>query len=304
LDYSDNTMDEAKGYERTVNEFFLAVKHFLRTGSNTGVEAFSKWGEDELAMNDRLEKAKETVHVAMCDNIDTMRVLYCVRELVVATNAYIEKVRAGGNVNKQLLKNVAAYITRIFDIFGLISREAAVGFPTGGAGEADLETLVLPYLNSLADFRSNVRGMARLVKAGDILGECDRLRDVVLPELGVRLEDKENEPTVIKLVDKEELKKEKEEKLAMEERKRLEKEAKKAEAAAKAAALEAQKKIPPGELFRNETTKYSQWDDKGIPTHNVDGTEIPKAQQKKLQKAWEAQEKKYSAYLKTQTEAT
>merc|ERR1711962_1392295 len=188
----------------------------------------------------------------------------------------------------------------IFDIFGLISREAAVGFPTGGSGEADLETLVLPYLNSMADFRSNVRSMAREVKAANILSECDRLRDIVLPELGVRLEDKEGEPTVIKLVDKEELKKEKEEKLALEERKRLEKEAKKAEAAAKAAALEAQKKIPPGELFRNETTKYSQWDDKGIPTHNVDGTEIPKAQQKKLQKAWEAQEKKYNAYLKTQ----
>jgi len=281
----------------------MGEKHLLRTGSNTGVEAFSKWGEEELAMNDRLEKAKETVHAAMCDNIDTMRVLYSVRELVVATNAYIERVRVGGNVNKQLIKNVATYITRIFDIFGLINREALVGFPTGGCGGGDLESLVLPYLASLAEFRGCVRGMARAVKAQDILAECDRLRDTVLPELGVRLEDKENEPTVIKLVDKEELKKEREEKLAMEERKRLEKEAKKAEAAAKAAALEAQKKIPPGELFRNETSKYSKWDEKGIPTHNIDGTEIPKAQQKKLQKLWEAQEKKYNSYMKTQTEA-
>merc|ERR1712076_162228 len=104
------------------------------------------------------------------------RVLYAVRELVVATNAYIEKVRSGGAVNKQLLKNVAVYITRIFDIFGLISREAAVGFPAGGSAEADLETLVLPYLNSLAEFRGNVRSMAREVKASNILAECDRLR--------------------------------------------------------------------------------------------------------------------------------
>jgi cysteinyl-tRNA synthetase len=32
LDYSDNTMDLAKAYEKTVNEFFLYVKHFLRWG--------------------------------------------------------------------------------------------------------------------------------------------------------------------------------------------------------------------------------------------------------------------------------
>merc|ERR1712098_342310 len=102
---------------------------------------------------------------------------------------------------------------------------------------------VMPYLQAMAEFRDNVRKDARELKASEILKECDRLRDDVLPELGVRLEDKESEATVIKLVDKEELLKEREEKKALEEKKRLEKEAKKAEAAAKAAALEAQKKI-------------------------------------------------------------
>jgi hypothetical protein len=38
------------------------------------------------------------------------------------------------------------------------------------------------------------------VKAGTILAECDTLRDVVLPNLGVRLEDKEGEPAVIQQV--------------------------------------------------------------------------------------------------------
>merc|ERR1712037_470767 len=132
-------------------------------------------------------------------------------------------------------------------------------------------------------------GMARQVKATDILAECDKLRDITLPDLGVRLEDKEGEPTVIKLVDKEELR-----------RKRQEKEAKKAKAAAEAAeALEAAK-IPPGEMFRKETDKYSAWDDKGVPTLLADGKEVPKAQQKKLQKLWSAQEKKYNNYLKSQ----
>jgi len=66
---------------------------------------------------------------------------------------------------------------------------------------------------------------------------------------------------VVKLVDRETLLKEREAKLQLEE----EKKKKKAEAAAaaqKAAELkEAQKRIPPKQLFTSQTDKYSQFDD-------------------------------------------
>ena len=52
------------------------------------------------------------------------------------------------------------------------------------------EELVMPYLGVLASFRDNVRKEARTLKATNILSECDRLRDDLLPQLGVRLEDK------------------------------------------------------------------------------------------------------------------
>ena len=86
----------------------------------------------------------------------------------------------------------------------------------------------------------------------------------------------------------------------MEEKKRLEKEKKKAEQAAKAAEEEAQRRIPPGEIFKLEAEKWSKFDEKGIPTHDAKGEEIPKAQMKKLQKRYDAQEKKYKSYLKSQ----
>ena len=73
-----------------------------------------------------------------------------------------------------------------------------------------------------------------------------------------RLEDKEIEPTVIKLVDRAELMKEREQKLKQEEARRLEKEKKKAEAEAKAA----KNKVPPWEMFKGDTDKYSKFDDK------------------------------------------
>jgi len=304
LDYNDNTMELAKSYEKTANEFFLGVKHLLRSSPSNGVAAFTKWGPAEMDMNLKLEKCKACVHSAFCDNIDTRTVLETIRELITSANVYIEANRSTGSLNRQLLKNIAVYITKIFDVLGMISGGEGLGFPSGGGtGEGvDLETLVLPYLSSMADFRDNVRRSAREIKATEILAECDRLRDDVLPNLGVRLEDKENEATVIKLVDRDELMKEREEKKAAEEKRRLEKEAKKREAEAKAAALEAAKRVPPSEMFKGDTDKYSKWDEKGFPVLTASGEEIPKAQVKKLQKLYQAQEKKYKDWLKSQEE--
>lgn len=67
---------------------------------------------------------------------------------------------------------------------------------------------------------------------------------------------------MIKLVDKKELLLERERLKEQEEKKRLEKLKKKAEQEAKQAALDAVKKIPPTEMFKSETDKYSKFDEK------------------------------------------
>jgi cysteinyl-tRNA synthetase len=48
----------------------------------------------------------------------------------------------------------------------------------------------MPYLEVLSEFRAQVRDSARAAGATAVLSLCDALRDVALPELGVRLEDK------------------------------------------------------------------------------------------------------------------
>ena len=179
--------------------------------------------------------------------------------MVTSGNAYLlEKETKREPCNRGLLKNVGVYITKIFNILGLNSKPEEVGFSSSTDSGANQEELVMPYLKTLADFREVVRKEAIGIKASNILTECDRLRNEVLPELGVRLEDKENH-TVIKLVGKEELKKEMEQLKLAEERKKAEKAKKKAEADAKQAEKEKQMRVNPKEMFQ-DPTKYSKFD--------------------------------------------
>lgn len=54
-----------------------------------------------------------------------------------------------------------------------------------------VEKTVMPYLTAMSEFRDAVRELARSLKATDILKVCDNLRDEILPNIGVRLEDRE-----------------------------------------------------------------------------------------------------------------
>merc|ERR1712150_120773 len=93
--------------------------------------------------------------------------------------------------------------------------------------------------------------------------------------------------------------KEKEEKRIAEEKKKEEKEKKKAIEKAKQEELEAKKKTPPTEMFKTKEYegKFSKFDEKGMPTHDAKGEEMPKSQLKKLQKLFQAQEKRYNEYM-------
>jgi cysteinyl-tRNA synthetase len=123
------------------------------------------------------------------------------------------------------------------------------------------EETIIPYLNILADFREKVRGHARVIGAKDILRECDSLRDEVLPNVGVRLEDEGEGSRRVKLVDREEYLKERELKKRQEAERLAEKERKLAIAAAAVEEREAQSRIPPKEMFLHMTDKYSLFDE-------------------------------------------
>lgn len=90
------------------------------------------------------------------------------------------------------------------------------------------------------------------------------------------------------------------------------------------AAKDAQRQIPPAEMFRRESEKYSQFDEQvrcqmdnrqsemmqtifdlqGVPTHDVNGDKLSESLRKKLKKQQQVQEKLYSDYLRATSQWT
>ena len=52
LDYSTNTLEKAKNFEKYLREFFLTVKSVLRTLPQDFSGAFTKWSSPETKLND------------------------------------------------------------------------------------------------------------------------------------------------------------------------------------------------------------------------------------------------------------
>jgi glutaminyl-tRNA synthetase len=67
--------------------------------------------------------------------------------------------------------------------------------------------------------------------------------------------------------------------------------------AAQLAAKQDKMRIPPQELFKSQTELYSQFDEEGLPTHDVNGVALTKNQLKKLKKEQEKQKKLHQSYL-------
>lgn len=161
----------------------------------------------------------------------------------------------------------------------------------GTVTEQEVPENAVPYAAVLSDFKTKVSSLEQSDNIEkEILSLCDRVRDVDLFDLGIYLEDRDNQPALVRPVTKE-LIQAREEKAARARQKQLEKEKKEREAREK---LE-KGKLSHLEMFR--TNEYNAWDTDGIPTHDAAGEEINKSRAKKLRKDWERQKKAHEAWL-------
>merc|ERR1712157_4334 len=287
-DYGDNTMQHAVITEKFFSEFFHNVKACLRQHT---IIAPQKYDENAITLQCSFHQCQQQVHAALLNDFDTPAAIHSLVDLAKAVNLYMKH----DTIVSLLVSNCAMYVSRIFQVLGLMDSSTNIGFPTSNQTHSQ-EKLLTPILDTLMAFRSKVREYARRSSNQDILKECDDFRDQHLIDLGIRLEDKPNGSSLWKLEDPLLLKKEREMKLLELKRKEQEKLAKKIELEKK----EALNKLSPAEYMKllkdGDNCKYSKFNGNGMPTHLYNGEPLNKNQEKKAKKEWMAQQKKHEKY--------
>lgn len=293
MDYSDGTMSQAVNIEKIFSEYFHNVKAVLRRLGVSGTQYLSP---KEHALITSLETAKVAVNDALMDDFDTPSAVTALLELLRESNRYSEA--DGSLVSTSVLSTVARYVTSILKVFGLVQDTADIGFPlesSGDGGSISKEQILSPLLDVLTKFRENVRIAAISGDTGAVLAAADALRDIVLPDLGVRMEDKGSGLSVVtvwKLDDPVVLKKER----ALKEEAKLAKEEQKIEAARKQKEKEEKAKQDPESMYITQIELYSAFDSLGMPTHDKAGESLSKGVIKKLQKDYDKQKESYDKY--------
>lgn len=158
------------------------------------------------------------------------------------------------------------------------------------------------YAHVFTQFQTDVKKLAtEKAPAKDILALCDQLRDSHLWDLDIYLEDRDNQPALVRPIDKATKQARQSREQAAAEKLAAKAKAQ-AEEAEKKRQLEEKAKLSHLEIFK--TSEYSAWDENGIPTKDSKGEDVTKSKQKKLQKDWAKQKKLHEDWLKKQgTEA-
>jgi cysteinyl-tRNA synthetase len=109
-----------------------------------------------------------SIHAALCDSFNTPKVMQDLRDLVAASNNYLnDKMREKGVINVYLILKIAKYVTRMMRIFGVAQEDSSLGLgSSSNTAAGNAEDIAMPYLKVLADYRDGIRNLAQQ-KAGE-----------------------------------------------------------------------------------------------------------------------------------------
>jgi cysteinyl-tRNA synthetase len=229
LDWSANSLIAAQEEVKRFETFFANMKTYFRKPEEA-LKANQKWADCEKELHAKYQEATAAVHEALCDNFDTPKVLVTLKELIGHVNRCIATRQAmsdDNTVRTPLLADVANYVTSILKMFGM-GGPAKVGIAVEDGSAAGFEERVTPIVETFSKFRDMVRTQAISTKDKEYLQMCDQVRDEMLPDVGIQLEDKKD-GTVFKVRDRDELLKEMAQARAAEEEKRMAKQRQKEE---------------------------------------------------------------------------
>lgn len=296
MNYSDQTIDDARSKESTFKSFFREVEALVRD-DYLAQEVGWRMADNDHKLADAYLEARQSVHESLLDNFNTKDAMTALLKVINEANTYLRLPNVRPSV--LLLRAIATYVTQILKVFGVIDGEDDFGFGSGGGDANAASSGGERYIDTLVSFRESIRNAAlEAAKGGDskaaiqsVLQICDALRDEVLPKVGVRLEDRPT-GTMWNLEDPEVMAKELAEKAAKEKEAQISKLEKQLIAREKECDKIKNSMVAPKDMFR--TDEFKEWDDTGVPISLANGEPVSKGQMKKNKKVIDKQTKAYN----------
>ena len=296
MDFTENGLTMANANDKKISEFFQNMKVWIR---EYNLKKELKFNEIDLTLNEYFNTSKSNIHKFFCDNFNTPEVISNILELIKKVYEYEEKCKVEKNMKIHLLYSIGQYISYILKCLGLVYKtEFLEHFKLNeNIVNINVEEILTPFMNALTNFRDEIKDSCIIEKdPNKILSLCDKFRDDILPNLGIKIEDKgKGEKSIWKSFDKEEYLKEKEKEKELKENKRKQKEFE-----AKENELRLSKSAK--EYFASQTDKYSEFDEDGVPTKNAKGEMLSQEQYNKLKKDFAKHEKQHQKWLEKNKE--
>uniref|UniRef100_A0AAF5PVU1 Uncharacterized protein n=2 Tax=Wuchereria bancrofti TaxID=6293 RepID=A0AAF5PVU1_WUCBA len=202
-------MNTSTDFEKIANEFLLLVRKYIRLYYKPDInEGYQKYDKRELQLMDEFFKIKSQLNAALCNTIDIKIIAEKLCQIIDLGEEYINEMEDENKIpNCLLLRNIAAYMTQLLKVFGTTSKdidnvfsadfsEIAICNPSSSTSAHEL---IMPYVSALTVFRETISELAQQRNVNDIIKECDRIRDKVLPELGIILNEANPEKPVLAL---------------------------------------------------------------------------------------------------------
>lgn len=176
LDYSADTIDEAKRIDKRFEEFISHIEFVKRDSKFIKMEMT----EHDVVYQDLIKQIKIEVNRALRTNIDTQVALNTLLDGVNKTYSYLES-----DYSLTLVLEFWDYMTTMLNVFGL------------NYGSQSNTQTVDPWIDLAVNLREDIRSTVKAHKGdvskpamGDIFRILDEFRDVKLKEMGVQLQDR------------------------------------------------------------------------------------------------------------------
>jgi len=189
MDFDRETgLQEIKRKEQILVRFFEKVSALGLDFHSLNQDLPQKWQALEFSLNTEFLETQKRVHAHLLDNFNTMKASLCLYDIVSAVNTYMSE--RGSSVRFTLVNKIASYVAKIFGVFGIDFPEYSLASSPSSEILQDKILTIKPYVDQFAIFRKRVRELAKgKADYKEFLALTDSIRDEVMPELGVRMED-------------------------------------------------------------------------------------------------------------------